>query len=86
MAARACSALDRSPSTAYALAILAAIRERLYGVSYALAARSQVERLLMLSGVERDRALQSPHRCTQHRLLDILGILPGQYRVPRAAA
>jgi hypothetical protein len=36
----------------------------------------------MLSGVERDRALQRPHRCTQHRLPDILGILPGQYRVP----
>src|SRR5829696_10291685 len=38
--------------------------------------------LLMLSGVERDRALERPHRCTQHRLLDILGVLPGQYRVP----
>jgi hypothetical protein len=36
----------------------------------------------MLSGVERDRALQRPHRRTQHRLADVLGILPGQYRMP----
>jgi hypothetical protein len=41
-----------------------------------------VERLLMLSSVERDRALQRPHRCAQHRLPDVLGILPGQYRMP----
>jgi hypothetical protein len=36
----------------------------------------------MLSGVERDRALERPHRRTQHRLPDILGVLPGQNRVP----
>jgi hypothetical protein len=41
-----------------------------------------VERSMVLSGVERDCPLQRLHRGAEHRLSHILGVQPGQRRVP----
>ena len=37
---------------------------------------------MVLSGIEGDRPLQRLHRGAEHRLSHILGVLPGQRRVP----
>jgi hypothetical protein len=41
----------------------------------------QVERPFRLAAVVGDGALEGPHRGAQHRLVHILGVLPGQHRM-----